>query len=78
MRSGKWRDLLIAFGVATLAEVSPASKLFYRFIYLPIFREPLQGDMLQLIRGVGWCFYVVVVWVFLQLMVFLAGNPPEN
>jgi len=78
MRKGKWRDLLIACGVATVAELTPASKLFYRFIYLPIFLEPLQGDMLQVVvRGLGWCFYVVVVWVVLQLMAFLVGNPPE-
>jgi hypothetical protein len=78
MRSGKWRDLLIAFAVATCVEISPASNLFYRFIYLPISREPLQGDMLQVVRGVGWCFYVVVVWVVFQLMAFLVGNPPED
>jgi hypothetical protein len=34
--------------------------------------------MLQVVRGVGWCFYVVVVWAFLQLMAFLVGNPPED
>jgi len=78
MRSSKWRDLLIASGGATLAELSPASQLFYRFIYLPLFQDPLQGDMLPLIRGVGWCFYVLVFWLFLQLMAFLVGNPPEN
>ena len=78
MRSGKWRDLLIAFAIATIAELTPASHVFYQFIYLPNFREPLQGDMLPFIRGVGWCFYTVVVWVLLQFMAFLVGNPPGD
>jgi hypothetical protein len=78
MRCGKWRDLLIAFAVATFVQLSPASTLFYRFIYLPICREPLPNDMLQVVRGVGWCFYVVVVWVAFQLMAFLVGNPPGD
>ncbi len=78
MRNGKWRDLLIAFAIATIAELSPASNFFYRFIYLPIFREPLQGDMLPFIQGVGWCFYTVVIWVFLQFVSFLVGNPPAD
>ncbi len=78
MHHAKWRDLLIAFGIASLAELTPASNWFYKLIYLPLFREPLQDDMLRLmIQGVGWCFYTIVIWVFLQLMSFLVGKPSE-
>ncbi len=76
MNSGsKWRDLAIAGAIATVLELTPVGNAFYRYIYLPVFQEPVQGTMLQLLQVVGWCFYLLTFWLMLQLISFLFGTP---
>ncbi len=76
MNSGsKWRDLAIAGAIATVLELTPAGHAFYRYIYLPVFQEPAQGTMLQLLQVVSWCFYLLTFWLMLQLISFLFGTP---
>jgi hypothetical protein len=71
----KWRDLSIAAAVATLLEFTPVSDAFYRYVYLPVFQEPAQGTMLEVVQVAGWCFYWLIFWLALQLISFLFGNP---
>ena len=73
--NSKWRDLSIAAVIATLLELTPVGSAFYRHIYLPIFQEPAQGTMMELVQVVGWCFYLLIFWLTLQLISFVFGNP---
>jgi hypothetical protein len=75
---GKWRDLSIAAVLATLLELTPLSDAFYRYVYLPVFQEPAEGTMLDVIQVVGWCFYLLICWLILQLISFLFGNPSSQ
>ena len=71
----KWRDLSVAAVLATVVELTPVSNAFYRYVYFPVFQEPAQGTLLELVEVVGWCFYCLVFWLTLQLGSFLFGNP---
>jgi len=76
MSSGsKWRDLSIAAVVATVLEFTPLNNVFYKYVYLPVFQEPAQGNMLDVIQVVGWCFYLLAVWLILQAVSFIFGTP---
>ena len=75
---GKWRDLSIAAAIATGVELTPLSSAFYKYIYLSVSQEPVHGTMLELVQVVGWCFYLLIVWLTLQLINFLFGNPSSK
>jgi len=79
MNSGsKWRDFSIAAVSATVLELTPWSNAFYRYVYLPIFQEPAQGTMREVMQVVGWCFYLLTFWLMLQVIGFLFGNPSRG
>jgi hypothetical protein len=71
----KWRDLSIAAVIAAVLEFTPLSNTFYEYVYMPVFQEPAQGTMRDVIHVVGWCFYLLIFWLILQLISFLFGNP---
>lgn len=76
---GKWQDLVIALVVATVVELTPWSDAFYRFVYLPLFRDVPSEDATRLaIRCVGWLFYALVTWLTIQAIRFLFETPSSS